>query len=196
MSAYKLTPRAVATPDAPQKPLVQKRASSGGANWVQVTRAKSSSKAQRPRTVISGPSSCASSTLQLHLLKNVTIYPPAPPTHMFLKRPFRTDFKKHTPPPPPTGRNFGALDQKFIKPRKSAKTHHVGTTNDPERYVFLCISGIQVRPPLPLQEPNMTTSACHGRPKPHSHVYPFGVASVVTAITACPSSCRIACDMH
>ena len=26
------------------------------------------------------------------------MYPP-PPTHTFLKRPFRTDFKKHTPPP-------------------------------------------------------------------------------------------------
>ena len=32
-AAYKSTPRAVASPDATQKPLVQKRAPSGGANW-------------------------------------------------------------------------------------------------------------------------------------------------------------------
>ena len=38
MSAYKFTQRAVASPDAPQKPLVRKRAHSGGANWVKVTR--------------------------------------------------------------------------------------------------------------------------------------------------------------
>ena len=67
--------------------------------------------------------SCASSTLQLHLLQNVIIYPP--PTHTFLKRPFLTDFKKYTHTPP-AGRNFGTLDKKFINPRKSAKTHRVG----------------------------------------------------------------------
>eukprot|EP00670_Eutreptiella_braarudii_P017195 CAMPEP_0174360646 /NCGR_PEP_ID=MMETSP0811_2-20130205/55243_1 /TAXON_ID=73025 ORGANISM="Eutreptiella gymnastica-like, Strain CCMP1594" /NCGR_SAMPLE_ID=MMETSP0811_2 /ASSEMBLY_ACC=CAM_ASM_000667 /LENGTH=50 /DNA_ID=CAMNT_0015496579 /DNA_START=26 /DNA_END=175 /DNA_ORIENTATION=- len=50
MSTYKFTPRAVASPDAPQKSLVRKRARSGGANWVQVTREKSASKAKRPRT--------------------------------------------------------------------------------------------------------------------------------------------------
>ena len=33
MSAYKFTPRAVASPHAPQKPLVRKRARSGGAEW-------------------------------------------------------------------------------------------------------------------------------------------------------------------
>ena len=38
MSAYKFTQSAVASPDAPQKPLVHKRARSGGANWVKVTR--------------------------------------------------------------------------------------------------------------------------------------------------------------
>ena len=48
-----------------------------------------------------------------------------PSTHVFLNRPFLTDFKKYTYPPP-TGRNFGALDQKFIKPGKNAKTHRVG----------------------------------------------------------------------
>ena len=36
MSAYKFTQRAVASPDAPQKPLVRKRARSGGVRWVQV----------------------------------------------------------------------------------------------------------------------------------------------------------------
>ena len=34
MSAYKFTQRVVASPDAPQKPLVRKRARSAGANWV------------------------------------------------------------------------------------------------------------------------------------------------------------------
>ena len=37
MSSYKFTPRAVASPDAPQKPLMRKRARSWGAEWVQVT---------------------------------------------------------------------------------------------------------------------------------------------------------------
>ena len=50
ISAYKFTPCAVASPNAPQKPLVRKRARSGGANWVQVTREKSPSKAKRPWT--------------------------------------------------------------------------------------------------------------------------------------------------
>ena len=38
MSAYKFTSWAVASPDAPQKPLVRKKAGSGGAEWVQGTR--------------------------------------------------------------------------------------------------------------------------------------------------------------
>ena len=49
MSAYKFTPRAVASPDAPQKPLVRKRARSGGVNWVPVTGRKCTSKAKKPR---------------------------------------------------------------------------------------------------------------------------------------------------
>ena len=58
MSSYKFTPRAVASPDAPQKSLVRKRARSGGANWVQVTREKSASKAKRPRTAGSQQPAC------------------------------------------------------------------------------------------------------------------------------------------
>ena len=50
MSACKFTPCAVASPDAPQQPLVRKRGCSGGANWVRVTRERSPSKAKRPRT--------------------------------------------------------------------------------------------------------------------------------------------------
>ena len=38
MSSYKFTQRAVASPDAPLKPLVRKRARSAGENWVRVTR--------------------------------------------------------------------------------------------------------------------------------------------------------------
>ena len=38
------------------------------------------------------------------MLKNVNTYPPL--THIFLKRPYCTDFKKYThTPPPPTPRN-------------------------------------------------------------------------------------------
>ena len=50
MSAYKLTLRAVASPDAPQKPLVRKRARSGGAEWVQVTR-HPAKQAKKHRTI-------------------------------------------------------------------------------------------------------------------------------------------------
>ena len=50
MSAYEFTPYSVASPDAPQKPLVRKRAHSGGANWVQVTHQMSPSTAKRPHT--------------------------------------------------------------------------------------------------------------------------------------------------
>ena len=49
MSTYKFTLRAVASPDAPQNPLVRKRARSGGENWVQVTR-RPDSRAKKPRT--------------------------------------------------------------------------------------------------------------------------------------------------
>ena len=54
MSAYKFTPRAIASPDAPQKSLVCKRARSGcnrlGAKWVQSTWNKPGSRAEKPRT--------------------------------------------------------------------------------------------------------------------------------------------------
>ena len=60
------------------------------------------------------------------VLINVTTYPS--PTHTFLKRHFLTDFKTYTHTPPThTERKFGATDQKFRNPTKSAKTHRVGT---------------------------------------------------------------------
>ena len=51
MSAYKFSPRAVASPDAPQKPLVRQRARSGGGGvkWVQVSRDEPSRKAKKPQ---------------------------------------------------------------------------------------------------------------------------------------------------
>ena len=58
MSAYKFTPRAVASPDAPQKPLVRKRARSGGADWVKIARETTPSKAKRPRTAGSQQLAC------------------------------------------------------------------------------------------------------------------------------------------
>ena len=59
MSSYKFTPRAVASPDAPQKPLTRKRARSGGAEWVQVTRHEPGSRAKTPRTSRSQPPVCS-----------------------------------------------------------------------------------------------------------------------------------------
>ena len=58
MSAYKFTQRAVASPDAPQKPLVRKRARSGGANWVKVTR-EPARQAKKPRTGGSQQPACS-----------------------------------------------------------------------------------------------------------------------------------------
>ena len=49
MSSYKFTQRAVASPDAPLKPLVRKRARSAGENWVRVTR-QPDPRAKKPRT--------------------------------------------------------------------------------------------------------------------------------------------------
>ena len=43
---------------------------------------------------------CVRSPMCSSVLKNVSTYPPL--THTFLKRPFLTDFKNYTPPPPPT----------------------------------------------------------------------------------------------
>ena len=59
MSSYKFTPRAVASPDAPQKPLSRKRARSGGAQWVRVARHVPGSKAKKPRTARSQPPACS-----------------------------------------------------------------------------------------------------------------------------------------
>ena len=59
MFSYKFTPRAVASPDAPQKPLTRKRARSGGVKWVQVTRHEPGSQAQKPCTSRSQPPACS-----------------------------------------------------------------------------------------------------------------------------------------
>ena len=58
MSSYKFTQRAVASPDAPLKPLVRKRARSGGETWVKVTR-RPDSRAKKPRTGGSQQPACA-----------------------------------------------------------------------------------------------------------------------------------------
>ena len=50
MSVHKFLPRAVASADAPQKPLVRKGARSGGEKWVQISRMTTPSTAKRPRT--------------------------------------------------------------------------------------------------------------------------------------------------
>ena len=69
------------------------------------------------------------------VLKTVT----PPPTHTFLKRPFLTDFKKHHIPPP-TERNFGALDQNLKKPRKIANSLRVGIKRMSPRDVYAAAS--------------------------------------------------------
>ena len=58
MSAYKFTQRAVASPDAPPKPLVRKRARSGGVKWVQVSRDEPGRKAKKPHTAGSQQPAC------------------------------------------------------------------------------------------------------------------------------------------
>ena len=57
-SAYKFTQRAVASPDAPQKPLVRKRARSWGANWVKVTW-DPARQAKKPRAAGSQQPACS-----------------------------------------------------------------------------------------------------------------------------------------
>ena len=95
---YEFMPRAIASPHAPQKPLVRKRARSGGTTWVQISRMVAPS-TQKGLTQVGlaqaqGPAD--------------EIAPP--PTHTFLKWPFLTDFKKYTcAPPPPPPRNWSAL---------------------------------------------------------------------------------------
>ena len=59
MSSYKFTPRAVASPDAPQKPLTRKRARSRGVKSVQVSRDETGRKAKKPRTSRSQPPACS-----------------------------------------------------------------------------------------------------------------------------------------
>ena len=54
----KFTPRAVASPDAPQKPLVRKRACSAGAKWVKVTQDAPVRKAKKPCTTVSQQPAC------------------------------------------------------------------------------------------------------------------------------------------
>ena len=71
------------------------------------------------------------------VLKTVTTY--APPTHIFLKRPFLTDFKKHmhTHPPPPYRTNFwciGPKHEKTLKNCKFALCWHI--LDVPKRYVY------------------------------------------------------------
>ena len=64
MSVYKFTSRAVPSPNAPQKPLVRKRAHSGDANCVQVTRVVAPSPAKKPTGGSQHPA-CAHSQHQI-----------------------------------------------------------------------------------------------------------------------------------
>ena len=92
---------------------------------VSPTRERSRLRPKNPET----PKSSASA------LKNMVTYPP--PTHTFLKRPFLTDFKKHTHTPPKVT-TFWCIGLKVEKNREKcefAPCWHV--LNVPERYLAL-----------------------------------------------------------
>ena len=57
-SAYKFTPWDVASPDAPQKPLVSRRARSGAVKWVQMSQDEPGRKAKKPCTAGSRQPAC------------------------------------------------------------------------------------------------------------------------------------------
>ena len=89
--------------------------------------------------IISGPlciaPSCVSSSFQLFAQKCGHLSP-LPLTHTFLKRPFLTDFKKYThPPPPPKGSDILVHQTKSSKtPGKCQNPPSWRTMNVPERY--------------------------------------------------------------
>ena len=86
--------------------------------------------------------SCVSSHLQL-CAQNCDHLPPPPPpnpymieppTHTFLKRPFLTDFKKHTNPPP-YGTKFWSIGRKLeMSPKICEFTPCWQEPDFPERY--------------------------------------------------------------
>ena len=67
MFSYKFTQRAVASPDAPLKPFVRKRARSGVETRVRVT-LRPDSRAKKPRT--GGPQQPACTHTEHHILSN------------------------------------------------------------------------------------------------------------------------------
>ena len=68
------------------------------------------------------------------VLKTVTTYPP--PTDTFLKRPFLTDFKKHTHTPPPYETKLWCIGPKLENPPKNCEFAPCWHKLDvPERYV-------------------------------------------------------------
>ena len=155
MSSYKFTQRAVASPDAPLKPLVRKRARSGGENWVRVTR-QPDSRAKKPRTGGSQQPACAHTEHDILSTTEAAAFAaqfwcvsclvqlcaqncdhPPPPTHTFLKRRFPTDFEKHTHTPPKVT-TFWCITpkvEKSLKKCENAPCWH--RTDVPERYVCM-----------------------------------------------------------
>ena len=79
----------------------------------------------------------SASNFGLRFCKNMVSDPPHP---YISETAFSHRFQKvYTYPPPPKGRNFGALDQKFTKPRKSATV--LAHTKCPREICFsICLS--------------------------------------------------------
>ena len=78
--------------------------------------------------------SCVSSLVRL-CAQNCDCLPPPPPTHTFLKRPFLTDFKKHTHTHP-YGTKFWCIGPKLEKTPKNCEFAPCWHKPDvPERYI-------------------------------------------------------------
>ena len=73
MPVYKFTPRAVASPDAPQKPLVRKRARCGGETWTKVTW-HPATQAKNPRTAGSQQPACSHKEHQILMSAEATSF--------------------------------------------------------------------------------------------------------------------------
>jgi hypothetical protein len=93
MSAYKFTQQAVASPDAPQKALVHKKACSGGADWVQVTR-HPAKQAKKRRTVGSQQPACTHKEHQiLSTAEDCKVHPMKASQHEFFATCFDVGFE-------------------------------------------------------------------------------------------------------
>ena len=137
------------SPDAPQKPLVRKRARSGRAEWVHVTHSTFPFTSRAMCAPIGSQILWRGTTMTTIQIPN-NQWPPvhcsvpcilqvpalcsiicdhlrSPNPHISETAFSRRSIYKSIHIRPPRERNFGTSDQKFRNPRKGVKTHHVGT---------------------------------------------------------------------